>query len=379
MGIPLAALAVRSPRIEGPLDQMTKAVRLKSLLQGQEVNEAYLQRMKRQQQAQQAQQEEQGRTQSLFREVGGDWEEFFKKAAGRGISMGTLLKLKESYRKDQQEYRAQSVEERLARKEQMALYGNEVAAVLALPENQRKASFMQRVQALAGQGSLEPQQAQQFAQLAQLPDEEFNRQLDLIRLSAIGATKLFEAEEKREQRTVKEKDFQAWYKTEREALGLKRTAKLEQQKRAEYRKLDEKKPTSPFAAFASGDPKQQKLAREWVALQSKYRRLTQGEAGLTASQKRQVDSINAQFNREMEVIKAQIQFDQPTEEQTRRMEEILQKANDDYDAVLGVKAPVPAGAAKKKLDAETARRFLKEAGGDKEKARQLARARGYVF
>lgn len=370
--IPLAALAVRTPKFEGPLDQMTKAVQLKSLLQRQGINEAYLQRMQEQrqgqQQAQQRAQEEQQRIQSLFRETEGDWQEFFKKAPGRGISMGTLLKLKESYRKDLQEYRAQSVEERATRKERMALYGNEVAAVVALPENQRKASFMQRVQALTTQGLLQPQQAQQFAQLAQLPDEEFNRQLELIRLSAIGATKLFDAEEKREARTVKEKDFQFWYKSELEALGLKRTAKLEQQKRAEYRKLDEKKkePEKPEKLSLY----QQVQLKKWKQDQL-----------LRLREKYQFDAkSNSYISKEAGVLR---------KISPEKYQQLEKQIEDGYRALLKVgrleveeAAPAPAGAPPtkgKRLDAETARKILQEAGGDKNKAREIARQRGYIF
>ena len=227
MGIPLPALAIRSPRFEGPLDLSRKAVQLKTLLQGQQLNQQTLQGNElKLQQRQQAQQEQQ-RAQSLYREVGADWEEFFKKAPRRGIGMETLLKLKESYRKDQQEYRAQSAEERLARKEKMALFGNEAAAVGALDESERKPAFLQRLQFLVEQGRLEPEQAKQFAQLAQLPDEEFNQQLELIHLSAIGATKLFDAVEKREARTTRQKEFQSFYPVFREANNLPKSAKVE--------------------------------------------------------------------------------------------------------------------------------------------------------
>jgi hypothetical protein len=344
MGIPLPALGIRSPQFEGPLDQYRKVVQLRSLLQGQQVNQARLQQFEQQQKDRQLAQQEQQRTQSLFRETGGDWEEFFKKAPGRGISMASLLKMKESYRKDQQEYRAQSVEERAARKERTALYGNEAAAVLALPGDQRKAAFMQRLQGMVGRGSLKPQQAQQFAQLAQLPDEEFNRQLEMIQLSAVGATKLFETEEKREaekaKRTTKQKEFQSFLKNYRETKNLPRNAKTEMQARLspEWKAWQGKAAATPFAAFASGDPEQQRLARQWIGLQEKYRQAT-GE------EKRQLDSINARFKREMEVIKAQIGFPgDPTQEQITRMEELLRKANEDYDAVLAGKAPKAGGA-----------------------------------
>jgi len=42
-------------------------------------------------------------------------------------------------------------------------------------------------------------------------------------------------------------------------------------------------------------------------------------------------------------------------------------------------APAAAAATPKKLDQGTAKQFLMQAGGDKNKARQLAREAGYVF
>ncbi|KKL86123.1 hypothetical protein LCGC14_1947860, partial [marine sediment metagenome] len=244
MGGPLVRMPAPRPQ-RGLLDRAQGAANLRDLAQRQQIGQAQLQGLEQRNQAQEQQQQEQRRMQDLFRETGGDYEEFFKKAPGRGIGVESLLKMKESYRKDAAEYRAQNVEERAARKQRAELYGNESAAILAVPENQRKASFMQRLQAMVEQGSLTPEQAQQFAQLSQLPDEEFSQQLDLLRLSSVGATKLFDAEEARlatergrtadlAKPTGRMKEFGAEYETYLEATGKPRNAKVEREFRKEF-------------------------------------------------------------------------------------------------------------------------------------------------
>ncbi len=136
---------------------------------------------------------------------------------------------------------------------------------------------------------------------------------------------------------------------------------------------EEKKPTTPFAAFASGDPEEQKLARQWIALQNRYRQAT-------GNQKRQLDSINARFNREMQVVKAQIEptFG-ATEQQKQRMEAILRKANEDYDAVVGGKAPKERAQAGKTATREEVEAFAQEKGISYAEAKQQYRTAGYTI
>ena len=235
--------------------------------------------------------------------------------------------------KRRQELRAKTLDDLKIGREKAELSGRVAGSILGLAADQRPQAVLQAIPSLVEQGVISAQEAQQYEQIAKLPPEQLEQTLRMFQGMGVDSLEQFKAEEKRKARTTEEKNFQAWYKTELEALGLKPNAKLEQKKRAEYRKLGEKKPTTPFAAFAFGGPEEQKLAREWVTLQNKYR-------DATGDQKRQLDSINARFKREMEVIKAQIGFPgDPTKEQAARMEELLRKANEDYDAVLSGKAP----------------------------------------
>lgn len=69
-------------------------------------------------------------------------------------------------------------------------------------------------------------------------------------------------------------------------------------------------------------------------------------------------------------------------EKTAAIDAAMSKANDEMHKLLypdAAKETSPKPAAPKKLDADTARTFLKQAGGDKAKARQLAKDAGYEF
>lgn len=326
MGIPLAALGVRTPQFKSPLDQMTKAVHLKSLLQGQEINKFNLQQAQR---GAQQQQQAQAGMQALFNRADGKLDKMIELAPQAGIGMEAYQNLIDRRTKRRQELQKMTLDDLKIGREKAELLSRSVSAMLSLPADQRPQAVLQAIPSLVE----DPEEAQQYQQLAQLPAEQLEQTLNMFRLLGVDSTEQFKAEEKRKARTTKEKDFQFWANTERKARGLPRNAKTESMLRAEYHKRGEKKPTTPFAAFAFGGPEEQKLARQWVALQNKYR-------GSSGDKKLQLDSINARFNREMQVVKAQIGFPgDPTEEQIARMEGILRKANEDYDAVLSGKAP----------------------------------------
>ncbi|KKN66885.1 hypothetical protein LCGC14_0466600 [marine sediment metagenome] len=329
MGIPLAALGVRTPQFKSPLDQMTKAVHLKSLLQGQQAGQL---KLEQQQQAQKDQQ--------IFRkaymEAQGDPRKTIELVTRAGVSPQLISQYRDSItksRKALEDLDGAALDNAAKRNDAI---GGAFQAVLGVSEQQRTQAYAQVRGQLIQSGVIRAQEAPE-----QYPGDEFMRVGALSSTSAkdqIAAERQrrVDKETRRHQREMEkpasEREFQAVYPAWLEAKGLKKNGKVEIQARKEIAAWG-KKATTPFAAFASGDPKQQRLARQWIGLQEKYRQAT-GE------EKRQLDSINARFKREMEVIKAQIGFPgDPTKEQAARMEELLRKANEDYDAVLSGKAP----------------------------------------
>lgn len=83
--------------------------------------------------------------------------------------------------------------------------------------------------------------------------------------------------------------------------------------------------------------------------------------------------LSALYKQRMEAVQSGI-LSEP--DATRYMKE-AQTYQDKYNELLGIKPlPSPQGG---RLDTATAQQLLKEAGGDKNKARQLARERGYSF
>ena len=82
----------------------------------------------------------------------------------------------------------------------------------------------------------------------------------------------------------------------------------------------------------------------------------------------------------MQVLKAQIEptFG-ATEQQKQRMEAILRKANEDYDAVLSGKAPKERAQAGKTAMREEVEAFAQEKGISYAEAEQQYQAAGYTI
>ena len=344
MGIPLAALSLRQPRFEGPLDQYGKAVRLKSLLQGQEINQFNLQQAqqqaKQQQLGQQQQAEQQEKMQALWEAAGYKLDRVIELAPEHKIGVEAYRSLIDARTKRRKDNQGMTLEDNKIARGKAETIGSAAGGILSLSPEQRPAAIQRAIPVLVEQGVMSQEEGQQYQQLAQLPPEQLESMLKMIQLASVDAGEQQKAEEKRKERTTKEKDYQYWAEAKRKAENLAKSAKVDLRLRTEYARQGEKGPSTPFAAFASGDPEQQKVAEKWIALQNKYRQAMQDETGLTPNQKRQLDSINARFNREMKVAQASMEYrDQPEPEEIARMEAILRKANEDYDAVLGGKAP----------------------------------------
>lgn len=240
MGIPLAAQGLRTPQFKSPLDQMTKAVHLKSLLQGQQINQFNLQQAQRgaqqQQQTQQQAQQAQARMQALFIRADGKLEKMIELAPQAGIGMEAYQGLVDRRTKRRQELQKMTLDDLKIGREKSELLGRSVSAILSLPADQRPQATLQAIPSLVE----DPEEAQQYQQLAQLPPEQLEQTLNMFRLLGVDSTEQFKAEEKRKAEkaklTTKEKDFQAFYKPYRESKSLPRNAKIEMQARNAFAK-----------------------------------------------------------------------------------------------------------------------------------------------
>jgi len=318
---PVGASGLILPRFEGPLDLSRKMVQLRNLQGRQQFNQVQLQRAQAAQKAEQKElkaeeqaQKERRLVDQIVAKHQGDWRkalpEIMRVAPRRGLSLRKELAEWDKLDAERKQEIIATDMARTKRRGQLALGIRD------------QSSYEAGIKKAVEEDLISEEEGQQMLSVPYDPEN-----VDAIRKQALTLEQFYAIEQKRNERTVKEKDFQFWADSQRETRNLPRNATTDRMLREEYRKLGEKKPTTPFAAFAFGGPEGKKLATEWVELQNKYR-------DATTDQKRQLDAITARFNREMKLVQAQVRMNRPSEEQIQRMEAILRKANEDYDAVL---------------------------------------------
>ena len=254
MGIPLAALGVRTPQFKSPLDQYGKAVQLKSLLQGQQAGQLQLE------QQQQAQKDQQ-----LFRraymEAQGDPKKTLELAVRAGVGPRLISQYRDSIvksRKALEDLDEAGLDNAAKRNDAV---GSAFQAVLGLKEEERPQGYAQvRGQLIQG-GVIRAQEAPE-----QYPGDEF---MQIGSQSSVSAKDQIAAERQRRvdketkrhheaiegKPTTKERDFQTFYKAYRESKRLPRNAKIEMQARQEFAKLrrtdrTEKPPSASGKALA---------------------------------------------------------------------------------------------------------------------------------
>jgi len=189
---------------------------------------------------------EQQALQALYMETQGDMDKLLELAPMRGVRPQSVSKLKEARLKEQEDIRKQKVEERAERKAKIDGFGSVAGSILSLPPEQRGQAVVRALPALVQEGTITPQQAQEYGQLGQAPPEVVEQQLKMALTMAAGALKTYdriEAEEKagwdaqakREELTVGQKEFADFYAAYRESEGKPKNAKVEMEARTAYR------------------------------------------------------------------------------------------------------------------------------------------------
>ena len=201
--IPLPALRLRHPKFEGPLDQYRKVVQLKSLLQGQEVNQARLknlglrqqlnqqslesnkfslqqaqQQAQQQQRAQEQAQQEQARLQQLYIEADYKLDKVIELAPRAGLGVQAYQGLIDRRDKRRQELRKMTLDDLKIGKEKVELSGRVSSSILAHPADQRPDAILQAIPSLVQQGLISPEEVQQYEEFAQLPPEQLGKNFE---------------------------------------------------------------------------------------------------------------------------------------------------------------------------------------------------------
>ncbi len=243
MGIPLAALAVRSPRIEGPLDQYTKAVYLKSLLQGQELRQGRIQEMQRTQKAQQRAQEDQQKLQQAYTEAQGDLEKTIPIAIRMGVSRQTIEKIKQSIVQSKKALADLSKVDLDNASQKIDILASAFQSILSLPENQRTQGYAQARGQLIQGGVITAEQAPeqypgaQFLQMGALSSTSSKDQIAAERQRRVDKETKAYREAQLKKPTARQAEFADFYKAYRESKGLPKNAKVEMQARNAFANL----------------------------------------------------------------------------------------------------------------------------------------------
>jgi hypothetical protein len=235
--ISLPALSVNPPQANSPLESMGRVASLQSMLQRNKMGKMELDEAT-------AAKKEQDELQKLFMETNGDFDKLLEEAPKRGVRPQTIFKLKAA--QIEQKEKLTKLDETTFKNAQTksAVIGQAAGAILAVPPEQRGQALMQTLQGLVRQEVIQPQEAQQYAELAKAPPEVLEQKLKMFQMGAVSATEQYRVEAerrqkeadvlaKREERTAEEKNFQYEYQNYLAAEGLKPNAKLEN----DYRKV----------------------------------------------------------------------------------------------------------------------------------------------
>ena len=233
--VPLAALRLRLPKFEGPLDQYRKVVQLKALLGYQRLNQ---QRQQLNQQSLQSnqlkfqqEQQERARLQALYIEADYKLDKVIELAPKAGLGVQAYQGLIDRRHKRRQDLRKMTLDDLKIGKEKVEISGRIAGSILALSPDQRPEAVLQAIPSLIQQGLISPEEVQQYEQFAQLPPEQLEQTLRAFQLLAVDSGEQFKAEEKRKERTTKQKEFQSFYKNYRESKGLPKNARVEMEAR----------------------------------------------------------------------------------------------------------------------------------------------------
>ena len=174
--VPLAALRLRHPKFEGPLDQYRKVVQLRSLLQGQRLNQQYQQlNQLKLQQAQQAQQD-QAKFRQCYMEAEGNPEKTIQLCSRAGVSSQLISQYRDSVTQSKKALEDLDKAGLDNASQRIDILGSAFQSVLSQPENQRAQAYAQSCAQLIQAGVVTPEQCPE-----QYPGEEF------LRMGALGS------------------------------------------------------------------------------------------------------------------------------------------------------------------------------------------------
>lgn len=381
MSTTLPALHIRPPRFEGPLEQYGRLVQLRSLMQSQQVNALRLEQAQREARLQKEQEEKLDAVNKIISKHNGDWRSALPEISAVFPEYAMGLK--------QQDFEMSKAgsEAKITKLELLSARTKRVRS--RYREIFDESSYQRVIGELINEGTLEGERGQYYLQLGYDPKRVAAAQRATVSLDKILDYELDRekaAETKRHRLAIevpeKERRFQAFYPSYRESRGLPKNAKVEQQARRE------------FARLGKAEPKAEKPKK----LTANQRQLIEARRNTRRLNWRQEWVLDP--GREGEYRHVRGILDNITEDQFRAE---LQRIEDDYRSELraaeageapAAAPPAPLGipahkhpllpprrptAPGKTLDSETARKILQEAGGDKEKARRIARERGYIF
>lgn len=203
--VPLAANRLRIPRFEGPLDQYRKMVQLKSLMQGQQLNQARLGYWNEQKAGLERKRRDQEILQRAYLMAEGDEEKTIREAIKQGASPEIISAYRKSMLEDQKTI--QGLEEK------------DLELSIKRAENLSNAigSFNQNVPAEARQGAY-PAFAKSLIQGGLVPAEQVPQQYpgdEQANLISMMMTKDLERRKhelaKRKERGQERADFEDWY------------------------------------------------------------------------------------------------------------------------------------------------------------------------
>jgi hypothetical protein len=236
---PLPALNVNPPEQNSPFESMGRVASLQGMLQRNKMGKMELDEAT-------AAKQEQESLQKLYMETQGDMDKLLELAPTRGVRPQTVFKLKAAHI-EQKEKVAKMDETTFGNAaKKSGIIGSATGAILSLPPEQRPQALMQALQGLVQQGVIQPQEAQQYAELAKAPPEVMEQQLRMFQTAAVSATSQFDAEAKRregvataqakrEELTAGQKEFADFYAAYRESEGKPKNAKVEMEARQAFK------------------------------------------------------------------------------------------------------------------------------------------------
>lgn len=229
--IPLAALGLRTPRFEGPLEQYGRAVHLKSLLQGQQANQMALEQAREKRAQAQRLQAAQRLFHQAYREGKGDPSKVIPRAIELGVPPEVIQNYEAALEKSRKDYAARRKDELEILIKQQEARSNAFGAFLRNVEpGQRAQVYPGWAQSLVQAGIVRPERVPaQYPgdTIAQIIATETEKDLDRMK---------FELERKKA-RGKERADFEDWwYPLWLETTGKPKNARNERQAFQDFRK-----------------------------------------------------------------------------------------------------------------------------------------------